>query len=76
MKDHLTKSSTEDFRTKFLTPEIVTVISGNLSDGNADVGEAAVMVVGNLMAHGTFNRQVVQRIGCLNLQQRTPGLNS
>jgi hypothetical protein len=74
--DQLSKSSTEDIRTKFLTPEVVTAIAGTLSGHNMYIRWTAMDVIGKLVVHGQFDRQVVQTTSDINLQQNISGLNS
>jgi hypothetical protein len=75
-EDQITESSTDDFRNKFLTPEIITAITGTLSDGDSDVRQAAVDAIGEGIAHGEFDRQIAHITRYLNPQQKIFGINS
>jgi hypothetical protein len=59
-EDQISESSTEDFRNKLLTPKLITAMTGKLSDGESDVRQAAVNVVGKLLEHGWFDFQIVE----------------
>jgi hypothetical protein len=67
-EDRLSESSTEYFHNKFLTPEIITAITGRLSDSDSDVRRTAVDAIGEWMVHGELEGQVVQKISYLSLQ--------
>jgi hypothetical protein len=70
------ESLTEEFRPKFLTPEITIAIISNFSDDDLDVREGAVNLIGKIMEYGRFSRRVVEMTNRLNLHQRLSRPNS
>jgi hypothetical protein len=72
----LPESLTEDFRTKLMTPEVFTAITGKLNDCDLPMGWAAMDVIGKLVAHGQFNRQFMLTSSISDLQQRISKLKS